>query len=1116
MNKKLLSALLLGALTVTSTGTLVSCKDYDDDITNLQNQIDANKAALEKIQALINSGNVITSVTQDGTGVKFTLSNGQSYTVKNGATGATGADGKDADVWTIGEDGYWYKNGEKTTFYALGTKGDKGDKGDTGATGAQGEKGDKGDKGDTGATGAQGEKGDKGDKGDTGATGATGAQGEKGDKGDKGDTGATGATGAQGEKGDKGDKGETGAQGEAGHYYRPNATTGTFDEYKADGTFVKTTDISWLGMGITAIDHGTYVTLGNVVIDGKLQTIRVAKGAELRSMVFNPEEYYQGIEAIQVDAYEYDPYELFKTDAEKPLHLVRTGNSWNLASDCDFRNFQDKKLKDAKVSYVPNVSLGYYLNPSNALVDLKDVNKFNFIVNDVKYTRANDYLFGNDFQITSVEADQATKGLVYVNASVNENNQAIKNLNNGSVTVAALRYNDGDTVITSDFAALHRALTNKFDIVYGADRSGTRFEGYVTDNALTEAVKAYQNLLGGATFSVAYNSSFDFNTTIRAAYAPNDAEMQVMSYRKQKTAGFEFEYELVPYILGNEKTDQNAHVEKLENGVLTPVAKRSSIGRIALVRVKLIDTKHNNKVVSVGYAAVKITDEKADAIDGGSFSFDNKYTLVCDNNDFATVKVTWKQMESIYDKLGISREEFQNTYYLDRHNVNGQWVAAQFTDLFSEKLVDTDFGVVNKTTTDSWDDETNVLVWTIGNNEAYDFAANKENVEKKVIVRFLPYPSSTKYNSVYVTLTWKPASRLVDPTIAIVDANDKAKSAWFKSESAEEGYADLHAHISEAKAGKTDRIYSFSVAASTFKNAAGEVISTPHEMIQEKLKAAGYESLSNHFKLVYSFNEADDLMAGSAVKGKDYYRIDISADKVYAITPVAEKMFGMHTALVAEINPNTGLITYQDNDIAKDILNYKGHKDLKAGETFQLPVVVSVKACEPAQDAVVLNNNTFNVKFLRPVNIASAKAEVVDANPSTHVKTVEFAFTDWRSFNNKTVYNSSSKATDLFHFYGVKSIKQDMDRDVITNFGGSDAKLNPNDFRIAYSGADNLNEAALGTDPKFGTIKYEKLTTAAVHEFYFKVPVVVTYDWGSIYTEITVTVKPTVDNATEK
>lgn len=39
MRKKVFSALLFGTLAVVSTGSLVSCKDYDDDITNLQNQI---------------------------------------------------------------------------------------------------------------------------------------------------------------------------------------------------------------------------------------------------------------------------------------------------------------------------------------------------------------------------------------------------------------------------------------------------------------------------------------------------------------------------------------------------------------------------------------------------------------------------------------------------------------------------------------------------------------------------------------------------------------------------------------------------------------------------------------------------------------------------------------------------------------------------------------------------------------------------------------------------------------------------------------------------------------------------------------------------------------------
>ena len=46
MNKKFLSAILFGALMVSSTGTFVSCKDYDDDIDNLQEQI--NKLATKE------------------------------------------------------------------------------------------------------------------------------------------------------------------------------------------------------------------------------------------------------------------------------------------------------------------------------------------------------------------------------------------------------------------------------------------------------------------------------------------------------------------------------------------------------------------------------------------------------------------------------------------------------------------------------------------------------------------------------------------------------------------------------------------------------------------------------------------------------------------------------------------------------------------------------------------------------------------------------------------------------------------------------------------------------------------------------------------------------------
>ena len=53
MNKKFLSAILFGALMIGSTGTFTSCKDYDDDIKDLQGQIDANKTAIDQINALI-------------------------------------------------------------------------------------------------------------------------------------------------------------------------------------------------------------------------------------------------------------------------------------------------------------------------------------------------------------------------------------------------------------------------------------------------------------------------------------------------------------------------------------------------------------------------------------------------------------------------------------------------------------------------------------------------------------------------------------------------------------------------------------------------------------------------------------------------------------------------------------------------------------------------------------------------------------------------------------------------------------------------------------------------------------------------------------------------------
>ena len=56
MNKKFLSAILFGALMVTSTGTFVSCKDYDDDIDRLDQEISNVKDAIKALEDKVGSG----------------------------------------------------------------------------------------------------------------------------------------------------------------------------------------------------------------------------------------------------------------------------------------------------------------------------------------------------------------------------------------------------------------------------------------------------------------------------------------------------------------------------------------------------------------------------------------------------------------------------------------------------------------------------------------------------------------------------------------------------------------------------------------------------------------------------------------------------------------------------------------------------------------------------------------------------------------------------------------------------------------------------------------------------------------------------------------------------
>lgn len=231
MKKRFFGILLMGAMVVASMSTFTSCKDYDDDIARIEKSINENSEKIKAIQALISNGGVITSVTPIGNGVRVTMSGDKPnnfFDILNGKDGAqgeqgvagqNGMDGKDGIAWTIGQDGFWYQNGEKTEFYALGTT----------------------------------------------AVATTTTVIEASPK-----------------------------------YYMPNPVTGCFDIYQ-DGVKIESTSISFLGTGtITAtMDKDNLTLYGIAGALGPNNSITISMSSALKSMVFVPYLYLDGIESIE-------------------------------------------------------------------------------------------------------------------------------------------------------------------------------------------------------------------------------------------------------------------------------------------------------------------------------------------------------------------------------------------------------------------------------------------------------------------------------------------------------------------------------------------------------------------------------------------------------------------------------------------------------------------------------------------------------------------------------------------------------------------------------------------------------------------------------------------------
>ena len=817
MKRKYLSALLMGALTVASVSTMTSCKDYDDDINNLQGQIDALSKTLSELQTKINDGSILKSVESDGNGgIKVTVTKNGTDTSYNIKQGEQGAAGKDADVWKIGEDGYWYKNDTKTEYKALGTKGE------------------------------------------TGETGATGAAGKD------------------------------------GKYYVPNPETGTFWVYGDGDKAAYDSKIVYTATNedvITAVWDNDNLTLTNVAgAPGK--KIVVSPSSALKSLVFDPDFYYAGIEAFDLATYKYNPATVKAVDA-----------------DGDY-SMDAPTVADDAFTYAPDLAATYFLNPSNAKMS-NDAAKYSFIAYNKDYTRAAaDY--GSTFKVES--ADLTTKGKVTVHAKYNGN--AIKNIaENNQVTVLALQYTSGDSVVTSDFAAIKASTYSKLVL----NNPTLQHVDAIPSHLYQTALDAIDN---AAQIHVAWNSKGidlreyvntdrtydkDENPTCKA-WDKNAAEGLV------EKSGFKYSFELVGYKSGKNETSQSAHAAIASNGyTLRPqmtaggkqqaygaAQNEATIGREPLVRVILKDTV-NNKIAAVGYIKVVIdktvAENKAEEVD--LVTVNKPYTIACGDNNIDLQKVTWAQVEEqLYAKLNMSKEAFEEAYELDGGTADAKQFEMATTD--AEALAaDKKIGTVSQTTDDEEGKQTEVIAWSIKNQAAYAaFKAGKTTLS--TYVRYALKDGQTAANKyVYVKLTWTPSAINLKPSTTFGNEN-KIKSYWYAANSAVAGtgYDDVHGNVEVVGTKDANDEYVFDL-----KNAlVGNKLSV-------NLLTAPYADLNNELKLTFGF-----------VTGKGLFASE-DGTKVYAEKELTHE--------VASLDPVNGIVTYANNETAKKLLNAYGHKDLK-------------------------------------------------------------------------------------------------------------------------------------------------------------------------------------------
>lgn len=883
-------------------------------------------------------------------------------------------------------------------------------------------------------------------------------------------------------------------------------------------------------------------------VSTNVNVLNVLLPTELRSIVFAPDSYYWGIEATKIQTLKYNAYTL------SPV-------AWNVKETKGYDKAERYEAKPGSrvLAFVAN----YHMNPSTAVIDPATA-KVNVLSGDKEYTRA-----AAEAGL-SVASWNVENGMLKVNLDVT-NPEKIKNVDDDQmVTVFATQVtlpgmtlnkdqNLAERTITSDYATLYAESISDLKLAHRAG-DDVPFLGVESPNKsvlagpdkdhkhhqllMQHAFEAGVSTTYGPQDSVNYNETLDLRKLVEVHYKNAKGVNRLMTAEELEANGMKYKFEITALYYGDNKTSESAHaaINPKDGYTFRPqlpeydekhIGKqqaygadqaRATIGRTPLVRVSLLDK--DGKVLDYGYIRIKITEKKDPAtvepdkhVDYQGPDYNYSYNGEC--TDPATewkYETKWIQTEyDLYHMLNITREEFEANYgtspVKDANSGGGlQQYKLSANGKTFEKMAEPIGLAYNRNETSPEDGTlTSILGWKLNAAEAKKLFVTDKKANVEIAVKYESKDRS-KYPDVFVTFkTGKRIGTDSTPAGEVKLAENIISNYWYAANSSNPGTAEIHTNTltPEDNAGGTaDKMES--TLGDVFKGnkiAAATLVNVVKDLTKNKEYAAGKLTLN------VVFDAANNNKEFKGVDGKTYV-MSISDDgKTLNAQIKGNQAKSPVATLTSPDDPSQTQVAYQHNEYAHALLNYKGHDEL-ANDVIK--AIIGIKAQNECAKDLALTNNTFDVRFLRPINAKDAAKVIEDAN-YTELQVIKaqdlLLFNDWRdAWNNKQNWGKGGAYATYYGITGVtiegiedgKSISENPD--VKTNLGQSD----PKKFVSLASVTKNIDFVYTAADG--GTLTYKNLSST-VQEFQIKIPVTVNYLWGYITKDVTITVKKTANNA---